>query len=233
MTELRCVLKYGPEMPEEEIRLLQQVADDFSRAIELGFFFPATQPRHAAVEDGKMTSDGWMSMEISLQSESFSSGWLAVLEGMYEWLRLNRGLTVSWSHVLEDGVPVRIAAESFEQLAQKAKRPFSISMPEFIGFGEQITLLMQFAYPPNEKARDEFELGLKVWASLVLGGLPPEGQAKGGSCIGATSGFFVAPSVYQYFVEGIAAHMVSLDLLFNFLSAGGNRFGIISAEVEV
>jgi hypothetical protein len=233
MTELRCVLKYGHEMPEDDIRLLHQVADDFSRAIELGFFFPATLARHADMEDGRMTSDGWLSMEVKLLTESFAPGWLAVLEGMYEWLRLNRGLTVSWSHVFEDGVPVRIAGESFEQLVQKAKRPFSVIMPESIGFGEQLTLVIEFANRLNENVRMELELGLKVWESLVRGGLPPEGLARGESTIGATSGFLVAPAVYRYFVEGSAAHVVSLDVLFNFLSAGGNRFGIVSVEVEV
>ncbi len=138
-----------------------------------------------------------------------------------------------WSHTVADGVPVRIDAVRFEQLVQQAKRPFSVSMPEFIGLGEQFTMLLQFAYPLNETQRNELELGLKVWESLVRGGLHPEGLTKGEATIGATSGFLVAPSLYQYFVEGIAAHMAVFDLLLNFLGAGGNRFGIVSLEIEV
>lgn len=232
MTELRYVLTCDRETPEDELMRLREVADDFSRAIELGFFFPAHLPRPPEIVSGKITSDGRLSMEVGLPTESFSLEWLVILEGMYEWLHINRGIAVQLSSVYADGVPIRIPSACFERSVQKASRPFSLSIPEFMGMGEQFTLLLQFAYGLNEKARMELENGLKVWESLVRGGFPLEGGSLGESTIGATSGFLVAPSVYQYFVEGIAASMVCFDVLFNFFSSGGNRFGLVSLEVE-
>jgi len=98
--------------------------------------------------------------------------------------------------------------------------------------GESFTLLLRFAYGLNENRREELEQGFTVWESLVRGGFPTEDGAPGDSTIGANSGFLVAPTVYRYFVEGMAADMACLDVLFNFFSAGGNRFGLVSAEVE-
>lgn len=232
MTELRCIVTFDRETPEEAVLRLREVADHYLSAIERGFFFPAQLSSPPEIMSGKMTSDGLLSMEICFSVESFSLEWLSVLDGMYQWLRSNRGIAVQLSYVYADGVPVRIPAARIEHSLQKSGCPFSVSMPEFIGMGESLTLLVRFAYGLHENAREELEQGLKVWESLVRGGFPTEDGAPGDSAIGASSGFLVAPTVYHYYVEGMAAGMVCFDVLFNFLSAGGNRFGLVSAEVE-
>lgn len=232
MTQLRCIVTFDRETPEEEILRIRKTADVFSCAIERGFFFPAQLSRPPEIESGRITSDGRLTMEVGLTVESFALEWLSVLEGMYEWLRINRGITLRLSYVYADGAPIRIPTERIEHILQKAVRPFSVSVPEFMGMGESFTLLLRFAYGLNENRREELEQGFTVWESLVRGGFPTEDGAPGDSTIGASSGFLVAPTVYRYFVEGMAADMACLDVLFNFFSAGGNRFGLVSAEVE-
>lgn len=216
-----------PDVFDHVHAYVQRIADAFGRAFALGFFEPVALEAPILVQPHLPSR-----LEIELRATRCPPGLLRVLWGMCEWGRQREGVLLEWLGVHYNGQPISIDSVSTPSFGPGRGPSFRLSRPQFVGFGDQLVVLVQFAQPPNDQQMELLQNGFETWKALLFGGLPPEGSRPGESEVGATTGFLIMPATYQWFVEGVAADSGCIDLLINFFERQASRLRVNAIDVE-
>lgn len=210
------------------LQFLRDVGHDFECAVSLGFFGPGVPAVQVSVQPASRTL-----VHIHLHTDAFSHAALRVLRGMCERGRLADELPLQWLGSVGQGIPAMASGDALTSLASGVPPVFLLVRPPYLGFGEQLVVLLEFDAVANDAQIALVESGLAAWTALLRGGLPPDDCMPGESDVGATAGTRIGSTTYQWFVETAVAHEVCIDLLVNFLEAHAAYLRLISMEVEV
>jgi len=206
---------------------LRSIARDFGRALLLGFFGPGVPAVPVSVQPASSTL-----VLVHVHADAFHPAALRILRGMCEWGRLARGLPLQWLGAAGQAGAAISSGDAPSALVSAAPMAFSLVRPPFVGFGEQVVVLLNLTAPADDAQIALIEAGFETWTALMQGGLPPEDCMPGESTVGAAQGMRIGSTTYQWFVEGVIAHEACIDLLANFLEAHSFDLRIGSVEIE-
>lgn len=223
-----AAIRIDPARHDEIIEFLQTRVRAFVRAFDLGFFGASRLP--APIE---LVDEAPDLVAVWVRMERTDAPWLQVLWGMCEWGRIGQALPLEWIGVRRDGISFDLSVFNLPPVPSHNEERYQLTAPRYFPQGEQIVLLIRLREHLEGALRGFLEKALDTWAMLVLGGFPLTGGSPGESVIGATSGFFVAPTDYQWFVEGVMAHDTCMELLIRFFDTHAAHLSIIAVEFEV
>ena len=204
------------------------VARDFARAMRLGFFGPGVAAVPVVVQLASPTL-----VLVHMHTDAIHPAVLRILRGMCEWGRLARDLPLRWLGPAGQQAGATAIGEAASALAAKPQQAFMLQRPDFVGFGEQLVVVLNLDAPPDEQQSDLLDAGFECWIALMQGGLPPEPYLPGESTVGATQTMRIGSTTCQWFLEGVIAHEACLDLLTHFLVAHADALRIRDVEIEV
>lgn len=199
------------------------VARDFARAMLLGFFGPGITAVPITVQPASPTL-----VLIHVHADAIHPAALRILRGMCEWGRLARDLPLQW---LGAAGPQALE-ETASALAAKPPQAFVLKRPDFVGFGEQLVIVLNLDAPPDDQQSALLDAGFECWIALMQGGLPPDPYLPGESTVGAAQTMRIGSTTCQWFLEGVVAHEACLDLLTHFLVAHADALLIREVEIE-
>lgn len=202
---------------------VREVARDFARAMLLGFFGPGVAAVPITVQPASPTL-----VLIHVHADAIHPAALRILRGMCEWGRLARDLPLQWLGAAGPQAP----EETASALAAKPPQAFVLQRPDFVGFGEQLVIVLNLDAPPDDQQSALLDAGFECWIALMQGGLPPDPYLPGESTVGAIQTMRIGSTTCQWFLEGVVAHEACLDLLTHFLVAHADALLIRNVEIE-